>query len=182
MSVAAGLRGAMLLARGRAEGIQLAGTGHAAVIGSFWAMPLCLPAILAMKLIGWHGVWPAHAPLLLGRHLLLFAIGWLLFVWVSHYLAHTIDKDAQWPRFIVVWSFCNVIENSLAALGAIPGAFGAPAMLDEAFQLVAIGWAVWLEWYGIRLSLEVGPLTALVLLAVDTIIGVGLTLIGAVMP
>ena len=44
---------------------------------------------------------------------------------------------------------------------------------------MAIGWALWLEWYAIRLSLQVGALTALVLLIVDFGIGVIMVAAGA---
>jgi hypothetical protein len=44
---------------------------------------------------------------------------------------------------------------------------------------VTFGWALWLEWYAIRLALQVGALTAVLLLAVDFSIGVIMMSIGA---
>jgi hypothetical protein len=179
-SVSAGIQGALLLARGRPEGIQLVDTDRTAAIRSFWAIPLCLPAVVCLKLLDWlaAGI-PANAPLALGRYLLLFLVGWLLFVWVSHHLATILNKQSQWPRFIALWSYCAVIENTLVAIGGLPGALGAPSIVDQACQLVTVGWALWLEWYAIRLSLEVGPLIAAMLLIVDFSIGVAMMAIGA---
>jgi hypothetical protein len=94
-------------------------------------------------------------------------------------LAAKVQRQAQWPRFIAVWAYCSIIENTLVAIGALPGALGAPAILDEACQLFTMGWALWLEWYAIRLSLQVGPLTGVLLLLVDFVMGATLTAVGA---
>ena len=114
----------------------------------------------------------------LGRYLMLFLVGWLPFVWLSHHLAPRLQRQAQWPRFIAIWAYCSIIENTLVAIGALPGAWRTDD-LDQACQLVTIGWALWLEWYAIRLSLQVGAFTAAVLLVIDFSIGVVLTAFGA---
>lgn len=171
-TVSAGIQGALLLARGRPEGIRLVETDRTAAIRSFWAIPLCLPAVVCLKLLDWLGFGiPSNPPLALGRYLLLFLVGWLLFVWVSHHMAAALNKQSQWPQFIAIWSYCSIIENTLVAIGGLPGALGAPSIVDQACELVTVGWALWLEWYAIRLSLQVGPLTAVTLLAVDFGIG-----------
>jgi hypothetical protein len=171
-AVSAGVYGALLLARGRPDGIQLVDTDRTAAIRSFWAIPLCLPAVVCLKLLDWlaTGI-PADAPLALGRYLLLFLVSWLLFVVVSHHFALVLNKQAQWPRFIAIWSYCSVIENTLVAIGLLPSALGAPSILADTVELVTFGWSLWLEWYAIRLSLQVGALTAVILLAVDIAIG-----------
>lgn len=170
----------MLLARGRPDGVQLVENDRTTVVRSFWAIPLSLPAVVCLKLLDWlaTGI-PADPPLVLGRYLLLFLVGWLLFVWLSHHITEALNRQAQWPRFIAVWAYCSIIENTLVAIGGLPGALGAPSIVDEACQLVTIGWALWLEWYAIRLSLQVGAFTAAVLLVIDFSIGVVLTAFGA---
>jgi hypothetical protein len=179
-TVSSGIQGALLLARGRPEGIQLVESDETAAIRSFWAIPLSLPAVVCLKLLDWlaTGI-PANAPLSLGRYLLLFLVGWLLFVWVSHQLVSVLNKQVLWPKFIAMWAYCSVIENMLVAIGGLPGALGAPSIVDEVSQLVTAGWALWLEWYAIRLSLQVGTLTALMLLAVDFGIGVVMMALGS---
>jgi hypothetical protein len=182
-SVSSGMSGALLLARGRPEGIELVDTDHTAAVRSFWAIPLCLPAVVCLKLLDWlaTGI-PANPPLALGRYLLLFLVGWLvgwlLFVWATHYMAGMLNKQPLWARFIAVWSYCSVIENTLVAIGGLPGALGAPSIIDQAAELVTFGWALWLEWFGIRLSLQVGPLTAIMVLAVDVGIGIAMGVLG----
>jgi len=179
-TVSAGIHGALLLARGRSDGINFVESDQTAAIRSFWAIPLCLPAVVCMKLLDWvaNGI-PSNLALALGRYLLLFLVGWLLFVVVSHRLALVLNKQAQWPRFIAVWSYCSVIENTLVAIGGLPGALGAPSIVDQAAQLISLGWALWLEWFAIRLSLQTGALTAVVLLVVDIVIGVFMVMLGA---
>jgi hypothetical protein len=179
-SVSAGIQGALLLARGRPEGVSLVDTDRTAAIRSFWAIPLSLPAVVCLKLLDWlaTGI-PSNIPLELGRYLLLFLVGWLLFVWVSHHLASILNKQAQWPRFIAIWAYCSIIENTLVAIGGLPGALGAPSIVDQASELFTMGWALWLEWYAIRLSLQVGPLVALVLLIVDFVVGVVMSGLGS---
>lgn len=178
-SVTSGLQSALLLARGRADGIALVQTDRDTAIRSFWAIPLCLPAVVCMKLIDWvEGGMPANPPLALGRHLMMFGVGWLMFVVLSHHMAGRIGRLADWPRFIAIWSYCSVIENTLIAIGGMPGAVGAPAIVDQACQLITIGWAFWLEWYSIGLSLRVGALTATIFLAVDIAIGVVIAMAG----
>lgn len=179
-SIASGVQGALLLARGRPEGVHLVDTDRIAAIRSFWAIPLCLPAVVCLKLLDWlaSGI-PANASLSLGRYLLLFLVGWLLFVWISHHIAGALNKQALWPRFIAIWAYCSIIENTLVAIGGLPGALGAPAIVDQCAELVTVGWALWLEWYTIRLSLQVSALFAVLLLAIDFSIGVIMMWAGA---
>lgn len=181
-TVSAGLHGALLLARGRPDGVRCVDTDRTAAIRSFWAIPLCLPSVVCLKLLDWvaAGV-PAHAPLELARTLMEFLVGWLLFVWMSHYMAALLHREAQWPRFIAIWAYCSVVENTLVAIGGLPGPLGAPPVIDQAAALATAGWALWLEWYATRLSLQVGPLIALVLVIADFSIGVITMMIGTLL-
>lgn len=179
-SVSSGIHGALLLARGRPEGIELVENDKEAAIRSFWAIPVCVPAVVCLKLLDWITVGiPAHVPLELGRYLMLFLVGWLLFVWVSHHMVAALHKETMWPRFIAVWSYCSIIENTLVAIGGLPSVLGVPAIISEAAQLVTFGWALWLEWFAIRLSLQVSIITAVILLTVDFGIGIIMMSLGA---
>ena len=152
-SVASGVHGALLLARGRPEGVQLVDTDQTAVIRSFWAIPLSLPcrglseaARLARhrharQCAGGTGPLSDAVP---GR--LAGCSSGCRIIW-----PRGCNRQAQWPRFIAIWAYCSIIENTLVAIGGLPGALGAPSILDQASQLVTIGWALWLEWYAIRL-------------------------------
>jgi hypothetical protein len=115
---------------------------------------------------------PAHIGHLLGRELITFVVGWLLFVEVTHFLAPLLGKAHRWGRFIAVWNWCNVVEGVLVIIGGLPGLVGAPPILAEASELITIGWALWLEWYATRLTLDVGPGTAGGLVLLDQLIGI----------
>jgi hypothetical protein len=60
----------------------------------------------------------------------------------------------------------------LVIIGGVPGAFGAPVVIDEVCQLITIGWALWLEWYATRLAFGVGGLTAAWLVLLDQSMGI----------
>lgn len=180
-AVASGLRGAWMLMRGDAKGIDLLDRGPGIAIHSFWAMPLCLPALVCLKLFDWRqaGV-PANVPVAMSRYLLLFVVGWLLYVWISHRLATLLNRGPRWPLFLAAWSYTSAAGNTLIALGALPRVLGAPAPVAQLAEIVVLGWALWMQWFGIRLSLKVGALTATLLLAVDTVVGVAMALAGGV--
>jgi len=41
----------------------------------------------------------------------------------------------------------------------------------ETCQVIALGWALWLEWFAARVALELGPLPAAGLVALDVALG-----------
>jgi hypothetical protein len=168
-----GLFAALRLARGRADGVVLVPGDKETIVRSFWSIALCLPTVICRLLMSWQesGI-PAGAAHLAARELIVFVLGWLIFVEVTHMLAPMIGRAERWGRFIALWNWCNVIEGVLVILGGIPGILGAPAVVDQACQLITIGWALWLEWYATRLALAAGPLAALGLVLLDQSIGI----------
>ena len=168
-----GLNAALRLARGRADGVVLVPGDRKTVIRSFWSVALCLPTVVCRLAMSWvvAGV-PSDALHLLGREVIVFVVGWLVFVEVTHRLAPLIGRAERWARFIALWNWCNVVEGVLIIIGGIPGMLGAPAIVDEACELIAIGWALWLEWYATRLAFGVTPVTAILFVLLDQSIGI----------
>jgi hypothetical protein len=70
------------------------------------------------------------------------------------------------------------VQYLLLVLAAVPGLMGAPELVQQVVSLVAIGWALWLEWFAIKLALEVTALPALGLVALDLAIGLALSAFG----
>ena len=103
--------------------------------------------------------------------LLSYAIGWVGFALASRPIVATMGRASLWPRFIVIWNWCNVVQYLLLVVATIPGLLGAPALLDQTLGLVALGWALWLEWYAARLALGITALPAIGLVALDVVIG-----------
>ena len=179
-SVASGMQAAFLLARGRSDGLRHVEADNAGAARSFWAGALCLPAFICLRLLAWtEGGVPAHAAHTLALDLLSFGVSWCGFAVLSHRVVGAMGLGVRWPRFIAVWNWCNVVQYLLLVVFSIPGLLGAPVLLDQAAQLFGLGWALWLEWFGFRLTLGIGFLPAAGLVALDVAIGVVLAALSA---
>ncbi len=173
MSVITGVQAALLLARGRPEGVSRMPAEPDAVLHSFWAIVICLPAFLCLRLLDWADTGlPSHPAHEITVQLIFYLLGWLAFVEVSRPLAGLLERRERWPLFIAVWNWCNVVQYLLLVLAALPSLLGAPGIVSETVSLVAVGWALWLEWYAARLTLGVGVLAAAGLVAMDLAIGI----------
>jgi hypothetical protein len=172
-SVASGLHAALRLARGQPDGVVLIPGDRKTVVRSFWSIALCLPSVICRLAMSWvvSGA-PTDAWHSAGREVAVFVLGWLVFVEVTHRLAPLIGGAERWGRFIAVWNWCNVVEGVLVVVGGVPGILGVPAFIDEACELVTVGWALWLEWYATRLAFGVGRVTAIWLVLLDQSIGI----------
>jgi hypothetical protein len=173
-SVASGMHAALLLASGRAEGLRYADSDLAGAARSFWAIAIALPAFICLRLLGGSPV-PAHD---FALDLLSYVIGWLGFALLSRPVVEAMGCMPRWSRFIVLWNWCNVVQYVLLVVAAVPGLLGAPAVLQETVSLFAVGWALWLEWFAVRLALEVSTLAALGLVGLDLSIGLALAAVG----
>jgi hypothetical protein len=172
-AVTSGLQGALLLARGRADGVRYVEDDMAGAARSFWAMAICLPAFVCLRLLAWlaDGA-PPHVAHVFALDLLTYGVGWLGFAVLLHRLVASMGLTDRWPRCIALWNWCNVVQYLLLVVFSIPGLLGAPGLLDEALQLFALGWALWLEWFAFRLTLGIGVFPAAGLVALDVAIGV----------
>jgi len=172
-SVAVGLAGAARLAFGKADGAVLVPGDRRTAVRSFWAIAFAVPSVLCRLLMAWavegFPTDPGHQ---IGRELITFVVGWLLFVEATHRIAPLLGRAQRWPRFIALWNWCNVVEGVLVVLGALPDLMGAPPVVGQASVLITIGWALWLEWYATRLTLDVGIGVAIGFVALDQAIGV----------
>ncbi len=177
-AVASGLQGAFLLARGRPEGLRWVEADLAGAARSFWAAPLCLPAFLCLRLIDWLHVGlpprPGHA---LALELLAYIVGWAGYAVLSRRLAAVLGRERCWPRFIAAWNWCNAVQYVLLVAAAVPVLLNAPDSVGQAAELIALGWALWLEWFAARLTLDVAALPAACMVALD--LGLGLLLAAA---
>ena len=169
------LQGAFLLARGRPDGLLLITAppeAERAAARSFWAIAVCLPGFLCLHLLDWaDGGMPAAPAQSLTLDLLGYVIGWLGFAVLSHQLAGGMGRARLWLRFIAVWNWCSVVQYLMLVVAALPSLLGLPEMLVETAWLVAMGWALWLEWYATRLALAVPGGTAAALVGLDFALG-----------
>jgi hypothetical protein len=186
--VAAGLQAALLLARGRADGIGLLVAedepAMAIAARSFWAAALCLPAFVCLQLIdiAQEPKLPPHAAHGFALQLLGYAIDWAGFALLTRWLARTLGLGTRWPTFIAAWNWCNVVQYLLLVVASLPPLLGMPDIVGETAWLVATGWALWLEWYATRLALGVTGLQAVGLVLLDEALGFGLLAVIQTLP
>jgi len=171
-SALAGLRGALLLARGRPEGLRDMPADMAGAARSFWAAAIGVPPFLILLAVGARQGGPALTAPVLILQLLGYVISWAGYAVLSHRLVAALGKAARWPRFIAVWNWVNVVQYLLLLAGVLPALAGAPVWLAQTTALLGQGWALWLEWYAIRLALETTGLLAAAVMAPDVVLGV----------
>ncbi len=175
VTVFSGLQGALLLARGRAEGVGYVADDLRTAARSFWAAAICLPLLVAVLLISWsQDGWPAALPHALALELLAYVIGWAGYAVISRPIVASLGRDRLWPRFIALWNWCNVVQYALLLAAAVIGLLHPPAWIGETTQLVAQGWALWLEWFAIRLALQVTGIQAALVMGPDILLGLAL--------
>ena len=187
--VANGLQAALLLARGKPDGIGLLATAEgepamANAARSFWAAALCLPAFVCLQLIdlAQEPRLPPHAAHGLALQLLGYAIDWAGFALLTRWLTRTLGRGARWPVFIAAWNWCNVVQYLLLVVASLPPLLGMPDIVGETAWLVATGWALWLEWYATRLALDISRLQAIGLVLLDEALGFGLLAVIQTLP
>jgi hypothetical protein len=181
-AVATGLQAAWMLARGRAGGLVLldaTDNDMKSAARSFWAIALCLPAFVCLHMLDWTqtGI-PPHPAHGFAMDLLGYVVGWMAFALVSRTLAVSMARGKNWPRFIAAWNWCNVVQYLMLVVAALPTLLGLPDPVSQLFWLVAMGWALWLEWFTTKLALDIRGIPAAGLVAMDVAIGlflVGLT-------
>jgi hypothetical protein len=179
-SVFSGLHGALLLATGRREGVGYVTDDMRAAARSFWAAVICAPMFFAVLGLSWiEGGYPADPVHAATLEFLSFVIGWAGYAVISRPIVAAVRRPHHWPRFIAVWNWCNVVQYTMLLVAMLPGVIGAPYWLSETAQLVGQGWALWLEWFAIRLALDVTGLQAGVVMAPDVVLGVVLASVSA---
>ena len=180
-SLGSGLHAALLLARGRPDGLRFIEPDMAGAARSFWAAVVCLPAFVCLRLLAWtESGLPPHPARAFGIDVLSYIIGWAGYAVLSRPVVNALGRGWRWPRYIATWNWCNVVQYLLLVVAGLPGLLGAPEWLDQTCQLIALGWALWLEWFAARLALEIPSLPAAGLVALD--VGLGLLLVALAGP
>jgi hypothetical protein len=171
--IVAGLAGALLLARGRAEGLSLVESSPAGAWRSFVAALICLPALLGIRFFSWaaFGTPAGGMPRALIAELTAYAIAWVGFALLSLPLAQGWGREASWPRFIAAWNWTNMVQYALMLVLTVPAALGLPPVVTQALTLGGIGYAFWLEWFVARHALGVAGGRAAALVGLDLALG-----------
>ncbi len=172
-SIPNGLAAALLLARGRPEGLALLAPDIETARFSFRAALICLPAFLGLRLLSWslqgeprNGLMIALAAELVG-----YVVSWAGYALASKLLAEQAQRGAHWPHFIAAWNWCNLVQYLLLLALMLPPLLGLPNWLGNGLGLVALGYALWLEWFVARAALAVAGPTAVMFVLLDLVLG-----------
>ena len=162
-----GLRAALLLARGRPEGAFLISMEEpdeqaARARHSFLAMLFCVPIFLVIQDLG-----KADLGIASVREFASFVLAWLGYAVLSYHLASAMGRAEDWPRFVVLWNWSNLVQYLLMACALTPALFGAPPIIGQTGWVVAMGWSLWLQWSATRIGLDLPGGRAALLVAAD---------------
>jgi hypothetical protein len=162
--VARALAGALMLARGRAVGLAAFENTLPVAAYSFRAAAICLPVFMFFKD---QTSTPDEVVLTLFVDLLLFAASWAGFALASLYLAKALGEADRWPRFIAAWNWSAVLQYLVLVVLSLPGLLMGKGSLLDLGGLLALLYALWLEWFVARHALRLSPLGAAGFVALD---------------
>lgn len=139
---------------------------------SFVAALVCLPLFLLLRAIG-----PAAGgpPRMLAADLIAYACAWAGFALAALPMCEAMGRRALWPRLVAAWNWVNLVQYALMAVLALPALVGLAGVVTETLGLVAVGYALWLQWFTARAALGVSGLRAAGFVALDLAIALFLS-------
>lgn len=146
-----------MLARGQTAGLAAFENTLPVAAYSFRAAAICLPIFMFFKD---QTSTPDDVVLTLFVDLLLFAASWAGFALASLYLARALGVAEAWPRFIAAWNWSAVVQYLALAVLSLPGLLLGRGGLLDLGGLLALFFAVWMEWFVARHALRLSPLGA----------------------
>jgi hypothetical protein len=153
-----------MLARGRAAGLAAFENTLPVAAYSFRAAAICLPIFMFFK--DQTGT-PDDLVLTLFVDFLLFAASWAGFALASLYLAKALGVADTWPRFIAAWNWSAVVQYLALVALSLPGLLLGKGGLLDLGGLLALFYALWMEWFVARHALRLTALGAAGFVALD---------------
>ncbi len=176
---AAGLACAMLMARGRAEGLRLLDGSAATAWRSFLALLIAAPLYLALKLVSTpplpRGIDPIR---LVTAEAIGYVVSWFATALIMLAVARVLDREPRWPLFVAAWNWSNVVQLAVFFAAAVVATV-LPAALAGGVTFAALGYVLWLQWFVAREAFAIPGLRAVGVVGVDLVLGLflsGLTL------
>lgn len=169
------VRGVLLLARGRAEGLLEFGSTPEAFGASL--APLIAFPLVAAALIAANGQPRLAAIAFLSR-----LCGVLVLAVITQGFAQLMKREALWLRAVTAlnWVFWILVPMAVLAgfVASVLAALGLGELRAEAVGLVLLGaYLLWLHWFVVRNALQLSGWTAAVLVVV-TNVAIGLLTLG----
>ena len=164
--IAAGLRAASLLARGREEGLRFALLSMEGAARSFWAGAFCLLPFLLIRGLAAGTVFSATLPI----ELIGYVLGWVVFPLASLALVDASGRGPLWPLFIAVWNWTNLAQYGALLAATLLGGI-LPQGLGASLTLAVFGYALWMEWFVAKSALRISGIRAAIFVLLDMAIG-----------
>ena len=170
--VAAGLAGALRLARFDNSGMAFFEINLSGFWRSFWAAGLVAPLFLLLLVLRQLDA-PGGA---FGHHItiesLAYVIAWVMFPLVMASLSKQLGCAKHYFSFIIAYNWCGAIQNGVYLPIAILGYTGALSSgLANLFALAAIIWVLVYTFFVARTALQVPPVTAFGIVVLDLALG-----------
>lgn len=137
---------------------------------SFVAALLCLPFFLLMRGLGGGDTLRG-----LTADVIAYVCSWAGFALASLPLCEAMGRRALWPRLVAAWNWVNLVQYVVLGVLALPALAGLSGIATEVLALVAIGYALWLQWFTARAALGVNGLRAAGFVALDLAIAIFLS-------
>ena len=171
-----GIAGALLLARGKPDGMDAFEPTMDEARASFVAALFCLPIFLLLRLaVGPTAMVPDPLRGVVAD-VIAFVCSWAGFALASLPLAEAMGRRVLWPRFIAAWNWVNLVQYVVLAVLSLPELLGLPRMLADTLALLGLGYALWLQWFATRIGLGLSGPRAMAFVALD--LGLSLFLSG----
>lgn len=164
--IVSGFRAAILLARGKEEGLRHALLSMEGTARSFWAGALCLLPFLAIRSLGNDALLGAGLP----AELIGYVLGWVAFPLASLALVDASGRGPLWPLFIAAWNWANLAQYTALLLSTLLGSLlppGAASLL----LLATLAYALWMEWFVAQRALRISGVRAALFVLLDVALG-----------
>lgn len=140
-----------------------------AAIRSFWAAAIGAPLYAVIAVVG-YGPPASGDPL---RATAVLAVGyvvtWTAFPLAMLYVADVLGRPHHYFRFLAAYNWATVVQHLIILAAAVAAAL-APPPLERAIVLGAVLFTMVYEWFIARVALQLGPLPAAGVVAVDILI------------
>jgi len=173
--VAGPLGGLIRVLRGDRAGLDRMGAASRAG----WIASFVIPAILLAPAYGWMTMrrfadmetTPEFVPTF-AIETIGYVVGWTAFPVLSHAICQRIGQPVDWFGYIAAYNWANVLQIAFYVPAALLGTFeGVPPLPLFLVGVVAVTAAIALHFRVARVVLEIAPVQALMLVAVDLAVG-----------
>jgi len=164
--IAAGVRAAGLLARGREEGLRFVLLSEKGAARSFWAGAICLIPFLLIRAMGGDTLVSDALP----AQMIGYVLGWVAFPLAALSLVDASGRGPLWPLFVAAWNWANLAQYA-ALLGAALLGLVLPPEYGRVLILAAFAYALWIEWFVAKAALGITGFRAGLFVMADMAIG-----------